>query len=96
MRSFKICEEDEVRAYLAERLQLLQQQADKRIAKAWIKGICPKKQARFPYQNKQRLKETGMGPQIPEWWPIELCPYTEPDHINKTGECSDRNNYGHY
>ena len=83
MRAFRICEEHKVKSYLNRRLSKLQQQANKRIAKAWVKAICPKKQARFPYQNKLRLIETGDPPRVPEWWPIQDCPFTEPDHIDK-------------
>ena len=84
MSRFQINEEDKVKQYLTEKLILLQQQTDKRIAKAWIKGICPNKQAKFPYQNKQRMEATGLGPVRPEWWPpIDVCPFVEPDHIAK-------------
>ena len=86
MHSLRICEEEKVKSYLDDRLLLLQQQALKRIAKAWIKGICPKKQARFPYQNRQRLNDTGLSPETPEWWPQEGCRFTEPDHIDKNGK----------
>lgn len=73
-----------VKRYLTEKLCQLQQQADKKIAKAWIKGICPKKQARFPYQNTHRKQEEGLDPIVPEWWPKDQgVSYTEPDHINK-------------
>jgi hypothetical protein len=73
-------------AYLKERLELLQQQALKRIAKSWIKGICPKKQARFPYKTKQQKDGSDSELNIPDWWPIEACPYTEPDHVDKQGK----------
>lgn len=86
MRSFKISNEEMVKRYLYDKFMLLQQQANKRIAKAWIKGICPKKQARFPYQNKQRKQTLGLNAEVPEWWPIEVSPFTEPDHINKDGK----------
>lgn len=87
MRSFTISDGEKVKEYLLSRLVLLQQQTNKRIAKAWIKGICPKKQARFPYQNKLRRERDGLNPEIPEWWPIEQCAFVEPDHIHKERKC---------
>lgn len=86
MVSFRIDSEADVTAYLESRLKRLQQLAGKKIAKAWIKGICPKKQARFPYQNK-RKEETGELPRIPGWWPQEdgVCRFIEPDHIRREG-----------
>lgn len=86
MCSFRLCEYEKVESYLRDRLLLMQQQALKRIAKAWIKGICPKKQAKFPYQNK-RLEKKSL-PEVPAWWPIDQCQYVEPDHIEKKGEQS--------
>lgn len=88
-QSFRICEEIKVEKFLRDRLLILQQQALKRIAKAWIKGICPKKQARFPYENKHRFTQTGLGPEIPDYWPpLDVCRFKEPDHIGKKGEPS--------
>ena len=89
MRSFKISDEEMVKEYLYNKFIALKQQANKLIAKAWIKGICPKKQARFPYQNKQRLETLGLNAEVPEWWPpIEVSTFTEPDHINKDRKSS--------
>lgn len=87
MRSFRIDSEADVTAYLKSRLKCLQQLAGKKIAKAWIKGICPKKQARFPYQNQKRKNELGEHPRIPGWWPQEegVCRFLEPDHIRREG-----------
>ncbi|KAK4569902.1 hypothetical protein LTR86_002871 [Recurvomyces mirabilis] len=80
---FNIMEPDKVKAYLYNRFEKLQQLSAKRVAKAWIKGICPRKQANFPYQNKQKTEESG-GPDIPAWWPDQsICPWKEPDHIRK-------------
>ncbi|KAK3676344.1 hypothetical protein LTR78_003618 [Recurvomyces mirabilis] len=80
---FNITEPEKVKAYLYNRFEKLQQLSAKRVAKAWIKGICPRKQANFPYQNKQKTDESG-GPDIPAWWPDQsICPWKEPDHIRK-------------
>jgi hypothetical protein len=73
----------------------MQQLAVKRIAKAWIKGICPKKQAMFPYHKKKRERQ---GPNCeptnqPGWWPEQpLCKFVEPDHIRRDGK-STRSTY---
>jgi len=87
MSSFYMHEEDKVKAYLLDRIERMHQLPDKKIAKVWIKGICPKKQANFPYQNKQREKELGLPPVIPAWWPpLNVCPFIEPDHVVRGGE----------
>jgi hypothetical protein len=67
----------------------MQQLTVKRLAKAWIKGICPRKQAVFPYHKKS--KESGERVHVsannPEWWPDEkLCKFIEPDHIKRDGK----------
>ena len=77
---------DGIMSYLKDRLELLQQQALKRLAKAWIKAICPKKQARFPYKSKHQDDDPNCQQKIPEWWPpLHECEYLEPDHIDKQG-----------
>lgn len=57
----------------------LQQKATKRIAKAWIKVIEPKKQTRFPYNKGEASK--------PSWWPRGLR-HKEPDHLKSQGHFS--------
>ena len=66
-----------------QKIDLLQQTFDKYIAKTWIKGICLRKQAKFPYKCKRRLEREGKLPERPGWWPIEVCEFKEPDHILK-------------
>lgn len=66
--SFYVHDEEAVKSFLLSRISKLHQLSDKKIAKAWIKGICPKKQAHFPYQNKQR-EDQGLDPEVPGWWP---------------------------
>jgi hypothetical protein len=90
-----IANQDEVVHFLRMRFTQIQQLATKVIAKAWIKAICPKKQANFPYvdsnpradQNQKRRRPRHDGPpRIPKFWPdIELCRHKEPDHTRKTG-----------
>lgn len=87
MNSFRINDTAAVLDFLSSRLKRMQQLADKKIAKAWIKGICPKKQAKFPYQNNKQEKIDGRKPEVPGWWPAtEVCRFVEPDHIRREGE----------
>ncbi|KAK6002477.1 hypothetical protein QM012_001227 [Aureobasidium pullulans] len=89
-----IANEDEVVHFLKMRFTQIQQLATKVIAKAWIKAICPKKQANFPYvdsnprpdQNQKRRRPRHEGaPRVPLFWPdVELCRHKEPDHTRKT------------
>jgi hypothetical protein len=90
-----IANEDEVGHFLKMRFTQIQQLATKVIAKAWIKAICPKKQANFPYvdsnpradqsQKRRRPRHDG-PPRVPLFWPdVELCRHKEPDHTRKTG-----------
>lgn len=83
----RIDDQQGITEFIRDRLILMQQQTDKKIAKAWIKGICPKKQAKYPYQNNQK-KKNGQQPVVPKWWPsVEQCPFQEPDHIDREREC---------
>ncbi|RMX70864.1 hypothetical protein D0869_16219, partial [Hortaea werneckii] len=68
MECFDVSNEERVKKFLLGRIGKLHQLSNKKVAKAWIKGICPKKQAHFPYQNKQR-EEQGYSPEVPGWWP---------------------------
>ncbi|KAI7514390.1 hypothetical protein KC347_g651 [Hortaea werneckii] len=68
MECFNVSDEERVKKFLLGRISKLHQLSNKKVAKAWIKGICPKKQAHFPYQNKQR-EEQGYLPEVPGWWP---------------------------
>lgn len=84
-----ICEAPKIEDFLAKALRTMQQLAVKRIAKAWIKGICPKKQAMFPYNKKKREREGSCDDSVsqPGWWPEKsLCKFIEPDHIRRDGE----------
>lgn len=84
-KGIRLSDRDSVREALWERLLLLQQQALKRIAKAWIKALCPKKQARYPYRSRQQREDPGVEPDIPEWWNVDVCAHVEPDHVDKEG-----------
>lgn len=84
-QSFQIKDAAKVELYLREKLILLQQQALKKIAKVWIKTICPKKQAKYPYSSSKQ--EDGEPTEVPPWWPsTELCRHIEPDHIKAYGK----------
>ncbi|KAK6420230.1 hypothetical protein LTR81_006761 [Elasticomyces elasticus] len=79
MQSFKMHDEDKVKGFLLERIDDLQQLSLKHICKEWIKVICPKKQANYPYRNTKIEK-----PEVPGWWPDKkLCEWREPDHVKK-------------
>ncbi|KAK3661516.1 hypothetical protein LTR56_000002 [Elasticomyces elasticus] len=79
MQSFKMHEGTKVEAFLLGRIGALQQLSLKHICKEWIKVICPKKQANYPYRNTKIEK-----PEVPGWWPDEeLCEWREPDHVRQ-------------
>lgn len=91
--SFRIDDEEKVVAFFHTRFMQIQQSAGKVIAKAWIKAICPKKQANYPYvdsnprhgQKSRRPRHNG-PPRIPNFWPnLSLCRHKEPDHLDKHG-----------
>lgn len=77
----------EVNSYLGSRFQRLQQLATKKLVKAWIKGICPNKQALFPYQSNKTGKGPRSLPNTPGWWPQQdgVCRFRAPDHLRRAG-----------
>lgn len=87
MKSFQIGDSAKTKEFLCERLAKLQQVSCKKLAKTWIRGICPKKQARFPYANARRFNFERKQPEVPLWWPsLDKCRYSEPDHIRRNGK----------
>jgi len=62
MQTFWIHESDKVEACIVSRIEALQQLSGKKVSKDWIKAICPRKQARFPYsrgpKKKPAIKDT--------------------------------------
>jgi hypothetical protein len=75
--------------FYANRFKRMHQLPCKMIAKAWIKVIEPKKQAKFPYNGGKKAKQLGHTKPNgevtrPPWWPLNQ-PHKEPDHIRKTG-----------
>lgn len=80
---FHIDDDQSVAKTLLSCLFYLQQNTLKKIAKAWIKGICPRKQAKFPYRNKKG-EDNGKEVKIPPWWTSEdACIFREPDHVDR-------------
>ncbi|KAI7530874.1 hypothetical protein KC331_g14435, partial [Hortaea werneckii] len=86
MECFNVSNEERVKKFLLGRIGKLHQLSNKKVAKAWIKGICPKKQAHFPYQNKQR-EEQGYSPEVPGWWP-PTPPSRATDFASRSGSAS--------
>lgn len=91
MQFLLICEAPKIEELVARNLRTMQQLSVKIIAKAWIKGICPRKQAIFPYFKKKKDTEGGkrdFAP-APDWWPhSSVCTFVEPDHIRRDGKSS--------
>lgn len=68
MECLNVSNEERVKEFLLGRIRKLHQMSNKEVAKAWIRGICPKKQTHFPYRNHDREAQ-GVPPQVPGWWP---------------------------
>ncbi|KAK1811651.1 hypothetical protein LTR12_013990 [Friedmanniomyces endolithicus] len=56
MQTFWMHESDKVEACIVSRIEALQQLSSKKVSKDWIKAICPRKQARFPYSRGAKKK----------------------------------------
>ena len=92
-KEIKIGDEQAVVLSYYELLDVIQQVPCKEIAKAWIKAIDPKKQAKNPYNGGKSKaiaiakygKENQGFMTMPDWWPEKDCRHTEPDHIKKDG-----------
>lgn len=69
-------------SHMRQLLSEIKQTGCKTVAKAWIKAICPQKQAKWPY--KCRKYKEGQVVKAP-FWP-ENVPYNEPDHLDKAGK----------
>lgn len=98
----KICDEDTITYYYHCQLVRISGNPLKKILKAWIKDIQPKKQGSHPYnggrQRDDAVKEYGElnGGELtkPDWWPPTTgwpthgCRHREPDHLLKAGQSS--------
>ncbi|KAK0803781.1 hypothetical protein LTR59_004568 [Friedmanniomyces endolithicus] len=56
MQTFWMHESAKVEACIVSRIEALQQLSGKKVSKDWIKAICPRKQARFPYSRGPKKK----------------------------------------
>lgn len=91
----RIGDDEAVKRYLNQQLELISQQALKGILKAWIKATEEKKQSRHPYNSGNKAEKSellygeGRSGEIskPYWWPGPECRHKEPDHLYKKGKC---------
>ena len=96
----RIDDDDKVWDVIETRLKQMQQDACKKVAKAWIKAKEPRKQSRYPYngggtkEESQRLHGDDNPGELskPPWWCStegwqhgEGCRHKEPDHLKKAG-----------
>ena len=96
----RIDDDDKVWDVIEIRLKQMQQDACKKVAKAWIKGKEPRKQSQYPYngggtkEESQRLHGDENPGELtkPPWWCRtegwqhgEGCRHREPDHLKKAG-----------
>jgi hypothetical protein len=87
VRSIKIQDRDQILKYYTDAFHALQQTNCRLIAKAFIKVVEPKKQARFPYNGGKKGPDGTKGdPELtkPSWWPTGVT-HREPDHLKKPG-----------
>ena len=79
---------DTLHGWYKEQLWHMQQVPLKKICKAWIKKIHPKKSGKYPYNGGRRarvlkLQGNERGDLTrPRWWPMEV-PHKEPDHLDQ-------------
>ena len=82
-----IGDSEEVEKFYAARFKDIQQSNCKRIAKAFVKLVEPKKVTHYPYAR-------GDGNRAPPWWPKTTgedgVRHREPDHLLKPGYCPER------
>ncbi|PGH32332.1 hypothetical protein GX50_04869 [[Emmonsia] crescens] len=79
-----IGDEEKMMAYYAESFKAFQQINCRQIAKAYIKLIEPRKQAKHPYNGGKAGPGETRDPEKtkPEWWPADVI-HKEPDHLKK-------------
>lgn len=96
----RIDDSDKVWEVIETRLKQMQQEACKKIARAWVKAKEPQKQTKYPYNGgstkeeaKRLYGEKNQGELTkPPWWCStqgwqrgEGCRHKEPDHQKKAG-----------
>ncbi|KAK5652525.1 hypothetical protein OQA88_10431 [Cercophora sp. LCS_1] len=81
-KAIKVGNDNDVWDFYDHRFRIIQQNACKLIAKAWVKAVAPKKQTHNPY--------TAGDEKAPDWWPKPWGPtkeervrHVEPDHLLK-------------
>ena len=78
-----------LRQFYWKAFKTLQQTNCRLLAKAYVKGLEPKKQVNYPYNGCKIVsgKRQNLGPEFtqPSWWP-EGIQHREPDHLQKDGE----------
>ncbi|EEH10436.1 conserved hypothetical protein [Histoplasma capsulatum G186AR] len=79
-----IGDEEKMLAYYAEAFRAFQQINCRQVAKAYIKLIEPRKQAKHPYNGGKAGPGEIRDPEKtkPEWWPTDVI-HKEPDHLKK-------------
>ncbi|OAX83616.1 hypothetical protein ACJ72_02016 [Emergomyces africanus] len=77
-------DEEKMMAYYSESFRAFQQINCRQIAKAYIKLIEPRKQAKHPYNGGKAGPGETKDPEKtkPEWWPADVI-HKEPDHLKK-------------
>ncbi|MCJ1391568.1 hypothetical protein MMC18_004432 [Xylographa bjoerkii] len=82
-----LSDEETLKRFYTTRFIQMQQIACKRISKAWIKVVQPRKQAHYPYNGGKMAAAAGNPGNgdltKPDWWPQVGCRHKEPDHIGK-------------
>ncbi|KLJ08962.1 hypothetical protein EMPG_15608 [Blastomyces silverae] len=75
---------EKMMAYYAEAFKAFQQINCRQVAKAYIKLIEPRKQAKHPYNGGKAAPGETRDPEKtkPEWWPADVI-HKEPDHLKK-------------
>ena len=78
-----------MRLFYWKAFEKFQQLNCRHLAKAYIKGLEPRKQVNYPYNGWKLVsgKRQKWGPEFtkPPWWPEEIQ-HKEPDHLPKDGE----------
>ncbi|OJD14414.1 hypothetical protein AJ78_05239 [Emergomyces pasteurianus Ep9510] len=79
-----IGDEEAMLSYYSESFRAFQQINCRQIAKAYIKLIEPRKQAKHPYNGGKAGPGETRDPEKtkPEWWPADVI-HKEPDHLKK-------------
>jgi hypothetical protein len=85
-KSVKVRDRDALHFFYTDAFHSLQQTNCRLIAKAFVKAVEPKKQAKYPYNGGKQPDGTQGDPGMtkPPWWPSGVT-HKEPDHMMKPG-----------